>query len=64
MVRRYQPKRIFFSSSVLEAREQQGQSYRSMATARRFFAAVEPYLTLVHTDEWQQIYLYRSATGQ
>ena len=62
-IRYYRPSRIILSSSVLSPRELRGHTRLDPAPARQFFAGIMPHLTLLHSDSWQDIYLYSAGTS-
>lgn len=59
----YRPKRVILSSSVLSPRQLRGHTLLDPTPAREFFAGIMPELTLLHSDSWQDIYLYNAGTS-
>lgn len=59
-----QPKRIFFSSTILNPPHEMTSRFRMDGSyAREFFERHRKHLKLVHSDQWQDVYLYERAQG-
>lgn len=58
----YAPHRILIVSTVYQRPPQlTSQAHSITPAARQFFEEIRPRLTLLHSDAWQEVYLYKPA---